>query len=349
MLELDFLPVENEDGDSTRSGDAIAARFTHPTENRQVVIAVDAGFTDVGDQLADHIKKFYGTSHIDLVISTHPDTDHLNGIKTLLEACTVGELMIHLPWKHNSRAHEIGNYDRIVEVVNLAVSKSVTVTEPFAGTDRFGGAVTILGPALPYYESMLDEAVADAAGTSSASLSAGGFGHALLTKGAKVLERVRAAYPFETLDNIDDTGARNNMSVITLLRVAGERILLTGDAGIGALDQAIDAYEIVMGGRISTYPLDLLQAPHHGSRHNLGPAILDRILGTKGHPHNPNASALISSAKNSEKHPSPRVTNALGRRGASVYVTEGRTICHSSGISRAGWGPMDPVGPLEEE
>jgi beta-lactamase superfamily II metal-dependent hydrolase len=171
----------------------------------------------------------------------------------------------------------------------------------------------------------------------------------MLTKGVKVLKRILSMYPFETLDDVDDTSARNNMSVITLLNVDGHRMLLTGDAGISALDQAIDAYEWVIGGTIANVPLDLFQAPHHGSRHNLGPEILDRILGPIGRPHNAQASAYISSSENSEKHPSPRVTNALGRRGASVYVTEGRSLCHpSAGVARPGWGAAPTVGPLEE-
>lgn len=347
MYELDFLPVENVEASSTRSGDAIAARFTHPTENRQVVIAVDAGFTDVGSNLAAHIKKYYGTSHIDLVISTHPDTDHLNGLKTLFDECTVGELLIHKPWNHHTRAYEIGNYERIRELVALAEAQGVTITEPFVGLQRFDGALTILGPSVDYYNDMLNEAVSDAT-TASVSLSASALATKVLA-GVSVLKRVLANYPFETLDDVDDTNARNNMSVITLLNVDDRRMLLTGDAGIHALDQAVDAYELFQGASISDAPLHLFQAPHHGSRHNLGPTILDRILGPIGQPHRADATAYISSSKSSEKHPSPRVTNALGRRGASVIVTEGQSICYwSPGTSRPGWGAATPLGPLDE-
>ena len=347
MYELDFLPVENEDGDSTRSGDAITARFTHPTEDRQIVIAVDAGFSAIGATVADHIQKYYKTNRIDLVVSTHPDTDHLNGLKTLLETCDVDELLIHKPWLHNHQAHKIGNYERIVEIVELAESLGVTVTEPFAGLMRFGGAVTLLGPTKDYYSEMLAQAISEADGT--IGLSASARFSATLTKGVKVLRRTLSAYPFELLTDVDDTGPRNNMSVITLLNVDSHRMLLTGDAGIRALDQGIDVYEVLMGDTIAKLPLHLLQAPHHGSHHNLGPTVLDRILGPVGAPHSTGTSAFISSSEASEKHPSPRVTNALGRREAAVFVTEGRTICHwTPGTTRDGWGNLSPLGPIEE-
>ncbi|MCM6761170.1 MBL fold metallo-hydrolase [Rathayibacter sp. ZW T2_19] len=344
MYEVDFLPVENEDGDSSKSGDAIALRFTVATQSNPAVVVVDGGFGPVGDALVDHVEQYYGTSNIDLVISTHPDTDHINGLIKVLERCQVGELMMHLPWLHNASASSLGNYEKIVQLYDLAVEKGVTVTEPFTGTARFGEALRILGPSKGFYEEQLAEAVAAASET--AALSARSFGATLLAKATKLLERTRSLFPVETLTDADETSARNKMSVVTLVQVDGENFMLTGDAGIPTLNEAAEEYERVVG-PFSSYPLTLFQAPHHGSHRNLGPAILDRILGPKDAAFN-STLALISSAKASEKHPSPKVTNALGRRGAIVAATEGRTITHMTG-HRDGWGPITPIGPLEEE
>ncbi|KQR51311.1 hypothetical protein ASF88_19300 [Leifsonia sp. Leaf336] len=347
MHEIDFLPVENEDGDSSKSGDAIAMRFDSAALGRQAVVVIDGGFTAIGENLADHIRKYYGSTHVDLVISTHPDTDHLNGLLTLLDNCSVDELMIHLPWKHYRDADKLGNYEKIVAVYDKAIELGVTVTEPYAGAERFGGAIRILGPSLDYYNELLAEAIVEVT-TGVADARKTSFFGSLLTKGVKVLERVRALYPSETLTNSDETSPRNKSSVITLLQVDGKRLMFTGDAGIPSLEAAADEYEAHVGA-FSAYPLDLFQAPHHGSHRNVGPDILDRILGPIDHGFR-KTDAYISSAKNSEKHPSPKVTNALGRRGAGVYVTEGKTIAYwSPGTKRDGWGPITGIGPLEED
>lgn len=344
MHQIDFLPVENEDGDSTKSGDAIAMQFTNPATGLPIVVVIDSGTTMIGDKVADHIEKVYGTKHVDLLISTHPDTDHLNGISALLDRCSVGELMMHLPWNHDSRADELGNYERIVSVHNKAVELSIPVTEPFTGDMRFGGAITILGPNLVYYTEMLAAAIdRELTGTSSLSAS---FGGGLGVKLAKVLERTLARFPIETLTDVDDTSPRNKTSVITLLRVDDRRFMFTGDAGIDSLENASAYYEGIVGS-FASFPLYLFQAPHHGSHHNVGPTILDRILGPKDAGYG-TTFGISSSAKSSEKHPSPRVTNAIGRRGAQVFATEGITLGVEYGVSR-GWVAASPIGPLVED
>ena len=162
-----------------------------------------------------------------------------------------------------------------------------------------------------------------------------------------LLERVVDIFPVETLSENVETSARNNSSVITLLNIEGRRILLTGDAGIPALSNAADYYESLIGSFYEN-PLSLFQAPHHGSRRNLGPEILDRILGPKNYGHS-TIPSIISSAKAAPKHPSPKVINALGRRGCKVSATEGNTVSYGyKAPSRAGWVPLTPYPPLEE-
>jgi len=344
MYEVDFLAVENEKRDGTKSGDAIATRFTAP-DGTQKVVVIDAGFTDVGEQLVTHIRDYYDVEHIDLVISTHPDTDHLNGLQAVLDSFSVGELMLHLPWNHVADATALGNYDRIVELAKTALRNNVTLTEPFAGADRFDGGLRILGPTKDFYEANLSEALDEAftARTSSFGYLAGS---AVLTLAQKALEKKVDDYPDETLTDVDDTGARNQASVVTYVDADGHRMLFTGDAGIAALDAAATEYERVVG-PLSAYPLQFFQAPHHGSKHNLGPTILDRWIGgpADGSRH---LTAFISSARLSEKHPSPKVTNALGRRGAIVFATEGSKICHLSS-TRDGWTKAPELPPLVED
>lgn len=350
MHSIDFLPVESLDGPSSKSGDAIVANFTTPSHPGGVVMVVDGGYSATGQAVIDHIDKYCDQAPIDLVICTHPDGDHLNGLLSVLENRAVGELMLHLPWKHNSGARELGNYDNLVKLYDLAVSRGVTVTEPFTGVSRFDGAVQIMGPTLERYRVLLDQAVDEArsgAAESRLGLSAA-KGVALLSKAKVLAERAIGVLPFETLSNEDDTGPRNQMSVITLLDVDDERHLLTGDAGIASLDAAATHYESVIGS-LSQYPLGFFQVPHHGSHHNVGPEVLNRLLGPKGAGFT-DTSCFISSAKASEKHPSPKVVNALIRRGGRAFATEGKGICHGGGWrGRPGWTPISPLPPLDED
>jgi beta-lactamase superfamily II metal-dependent hydrolase len=57
-----------------------------------------------------------------------------------------------------------------------------------------------------------------------------------------------------------------------------------------------------------------MQVPHHGSRRNVSPSVLNEI--TCEH-------ALVSVAPKSTTHPRRKVTNAFKRRGAKVYKTNG--------------------------
>ncbi len=150
--------------------------------------------------------------------------------------------------------------------------------------------------------------------------------------------------PIETLTDLGETSERNNSSVITLLAIDGQRLLLTGDAGIPSLSNAASYLETLPSG---PSPLTLFQAPHHGSRHNVGPIILNRLLGTQTGVKR--GEAIISASDKAPKHPSPKVANALLRRGYPAYTSEKAEICFPSGVrTRPGWLAATPLPPLDE-
>ncbi|MFF9083459.1 ComEC/Rec2 family competence protein [Streptomyces rubiginosohelvolus] len=343
MHEVDFLPVESESGMGSKSGDAIALRFTVEAEQRNAVMVIDGGFSHVGEGLADHISQYYETDIVDLAISTHPDADHLNGLTTLIEKTQVKELLIHQPRLHTYDVSDFSNLEALDSLISLAKSRGVKITEPFTGVTRFGGQISILGPTVEYYEDLLGQHLAEVRGGLSHT-SKSSFGSTV----RDLLSRTLSYLPIETLGEDGETSPRNSTSAITLLREGSERLLFTGDSGIRALGKACDEYERIVG-EFSAAPLNFFQAPHHGSRRNLSPSILDRILGTRSAPY-ANVTSFISSAKVSEKHPSPKVVNALSRRGCEVFATEGRTIHHGRGAPvRMNWTTLTPFGPLSEE
>jgi beta-lactamase superfamily II metal-dependent hydrolase len=346
VFEVDFLPVENEDQDGGKSGDAIALRFTVHAERRQAVVIIDGGRGYTSEKLIDHVQRYYGTRVVDLMISTHPDADHLNGLISTVKGLDVRELMIHQPRLHARDVSAFSNLEAVDELLAAARQHGVSLVEPFTGASRFGGQIAILGPSRSYYEGLLAQHLWE---EKSATLSAS-QGSRWLQRGINLLERAVEWLPIETLSDDGETSARNNSSVITLLTVDGERMLFTGDAGIPALEAAASNFEHVYGS-FETYPLSFVQAPHHGSKHNLGPAILNRILGTPQAPHASSTVAFISSANAAPKHPSPKVVNALKRRGCFVGATEGNTICHKSPdvATRAGWGALQSLPALVED
>jgi competence protein ComEC len=97
----------------------------------------------------------------------------------------------------------------------------------------------------------------------------------------------------------------NNASVVLLLRVAGVRILLSGDAETEEEDAILAA-----GANLH---VDVLKEPHHGS------AAQDPRFLTATHA----AVSLISvGADNPYGHPAPQTLRWLGRRGMAVYRTD---------------------------
>ena len=345
MFEVDFLPVENEDQDSEKSGDAIAVRFTCEAEQRPKVMVIDGGLTDTGEKVVDHIRQWYQTETVDLMISTHPDGDHLNGLATIKERLTVKELLIHQPRQHTPNLTGFSNLDALDNLIKVAAAHNVTITEPFTGLTRFGGQVTVLNPTVEFYEQLLQEQLSQ----TKASALAETLKSRWIRHIDSLFDRNLSFLPNETLTEAGETSPRNNSSVITLLKCDHQRMLFTGDAGVPALEAAADEYESTIGFFYST-PLSFFQAPHHGSRRNVGPTILNRILGKAEAPHSSSCVSFISSAKSAPKHPSPKVVNALTRRGCSVNATEGQSILHGySYPPRLGWVTLAPLPPLVED
>jgi len=354
--EIDFLPV----GDGQKSGDAIAVRFGDLQGDRsdQFVMVIDGGTKDAGARLCEHVRGHYGTNYVDLVVSTHPDADHAGGLTVVLEQLEVGRLWMHRPWQHAADIRDLFRSGRITtgslrlslqralqnayDLEALALEKGITIEEPFADAALpFGNlGVHVLSPTEQRYESLLPYF----RDTPSARHAPGIFQR----MAGAVTEAVRwlaETMDIETLEDPDvgDTSAENETSVVLLLQLDGHQLVFTADAGVLALADAL--------GRASAAGLSLsasrfIQVPHHGSRHNVGPTVLDLLVGPKNGGSPVTKSAYVSAAKDGAemKHPSRKVVNAFKRRGAEVYATQGKTILYShESVPRPGWGPITPL------
>ena len=56
------------------------------------VILIDAGEVDQGDRVVSDLTKL-GVSRIDLLVATHPHSDHIGGMQNVLAAFPVGKVL----------------------------------------------------------------------------------------------------------------------------------------------------------------------------------------------------------------------------------------------------------------
>lgn len=335
MIDIDFLWV----GEEQKTGDAITCQFTDPSTGQEVVVVIDGGFTDDGDRIADHVRTYYGTNRVDLAICTHPDDDHIRGLFKVIERLNVQRLLIHRPAEFGYTGDEV-KASLVDDLIKTARNWGTAVDYGFAGTTYFGGALTIAGPTESYYRQLLGEQVGYGSLTAS-------VGRALTKAATSVRQTLRTLLgdPGETMTSDNGgTTPRNNSSIITDLAVDGYRALFTGDAGVPALNRAADYLDMV--GRSAQ--IDFLDVPHHGSRHNLDPDTLDRLLG----PIVGDAqvgSAFVSVGTKADDHPRPEVANAIRRRGYPVSATRGSNIrWHRAGAHRWDYSDLEPIGWLAE-
>ena len=348
-FEVDVLGV----GQESKSGDAIAIRYGDFSQRESFrVIVIDGGFKESGEEVVNHVKRWYGTDRVDLQILTHPDADHVNGAHVVMENMNVRGLWMHLPWNHaagnrayfESRVHGgITNaklraaLEGAEDLEKLARKKGIPIVEPFAGLRTTDLKLTVLGPSESYYNELVQEFLEE---KEAAALAYGGILEQILASARKVAKWISETWDADTLTEpeADAVSPQNNSSVALLACLDNKFFLFTGDAGVPALTLAA----IYGEGLGMNFPRDLayFQSPHHGSKRNVGPTIVNRLIGpivTEGTPEK--KKAFISAAKEgAPKHPSRRVVNALIRRAARVTVTRGSTHCFSNDApSREGW------------
>ncbi|MBN2037293.1 MAG: MBL fold metallo-hydrolase [Chitinispirillaceae bacterium] len=349
--EVDFLPV----GDGEKCGDAIALRFGNllaiPPE--QNVVVIDGGFKDSGTALVKHIRDYYKTFNVDVVISTHPDNDHASGLEVVLTELNVGNLLMHLPWNHTQDTSHMFEDDRVTDegvkralresldttrnLEKIAKQKNINIMEPFCGLTGFNKSMRVLGPTEEFYKTLLP----GYRGTPEPKAGMG-VGFAQFYKEAKeAVKKVAENWGFETLDDTGETSAENNSSTIILFTIGEDNLLFTGDAGIPALSEAIGRLQAE---NFNFSTMKFIQVPHHGSRRNIGPTLLNTLIGPKTSQPTIIKTAIASvSPDGAPKHPAKKVTNAFLRRGAPVHITAGNMKCQYENAPSRGWSNSVPL------
>ena len=335
--QIDFLPV----GDS--NGDAICVRYGTP--ERFYVNVVDGGFTDTAETVISHIRSNYGAATwINNLVLSHADNDHACGLIGILKHFKVDALWMNRPWIY---APEIIHafhgqwtvagltksimdaHPYLVELEALAAQKNVPVYDVFQGAQI--GQFTVLAPSRARYVRLLP----DLDKTPPSYLENKGILGGMFETAKTAVNAVKEAWNIETLDdNPPATSASNETSVVQLGILDGQRALLTADIGPEGLMEALN-YALVAG---LMGPLSFVQIPHHGSRRNVTPTVLNAWLG-KPLPslHNGVGTAFCSVGKDADIYPRKKVKNAFIRRGFPVHATRGAAKMHNYGWPRERW------------
>lgn len=339
-FEIDLLPV----GSEKKNGDCIAMRYGDLVKGKekQTVIIVDGGYAGTWkDTLKPFLRKYYnceinGKLHIDLVVLSHPDLDHVSGLVEMAkdDEVEIGMIMMHRPWKElspswfrdgritkNSLKDRLGDaFEKAKELADETLNISQTKLE--VGTYTFNEAsITILGPTSKFYKTCIancEKTPQQANNVENLPQSQGG-------KGAIAFEPyVKGKIKW---DDSESTSPINESSLIFLFEYEGTKVLFTGDVGKEGLSKAI---KYAHDNNIKLNDCSIIKMPHHGSRKNVNPAIMDAFVGSR---------VLYYSCASDDlgHHPSQRLINLMNEKKFKQFSTSGSALHYGKNAPDRGW------------
>lgn len=344
-FEMDLIPVSS----GTKSGDCIAMRYGDLVKGgiNQVVIVIDGGYASTADKLKRHLQEYYncvvrGKLHVDCIILSHPDQDHIAGLVKLLEDddISVGCIVAFLPWEEmtlswfkdgritpNSLEKRLeDSFGLLKQFQDTANEKKIDIIglkELNRTCECDGATFKFLGPDEKFYKAC----IANCDKTPSKDPSVPNVGNSF-SANDKYEEETYVEGEIEWFDK-EGTSPINESSIILLFEYDGVKILFCGDAGKDALNRAIEYAE---ANDIDLSNISVIKMPHHGSRKNVDPKLMDKL-------YSPGCSCYITCAPGDEgHHPSKRLVNMLLEKGFKVFSTSGNTLHrkHNS-PEREGW------------
>lgn len=343
-----------------KDADAICLRYKDEKDENGAkkyrVLIYDGGFESNAKAMQEfmngHFFKGEQPQKIDYVIASHMDVDHVSGLGYILENYEVGTLYVNLPWNYIAELYEKVNDGRITKeslanrlkekyaelatLEKIAVERRVKIEEVFAGK-IIGGRFCVLSPSKEFFlENIAASAKIDFLDGGQES-SPNRLEKIFLKAKEALLKMMPARWSEENLREDVETSAENETSIVLLGKMGADKnLLLTGDAGVQALKAAIDKMEEI---GITSSSIEFYQIPHHGSKHNISPSILNSLVGPKvSEDETTSKVAFVSTAKGSD-HPRKIVINGFITRGVKVFDTNGAHLRHcAGGMPSLKWG-----------
>lgn len=340
--EIDFIGIPD-------AGSADAICFRWQREDGSIGIGVyDGGTQKYAEALCELLDTYYfqkgSRKVIDFVVCSHSDQDHCAGLKFILEKYTVKSLYLNIPWnyiktllkyKKYSQTTETSltkqlkeSYPYVKELEEIAQSRHTPIYSCFQGT-CIENTFVILSPTKEHYINNLVDSKKTTLLKSQESVQY-----------SEQMEEQEESWKIEKLPNNSESSAENETSIILLGCMEDDDFLLTGDAGIEALQTAItftNERKYSIKSNVSLY-----QLPHHGGGKNISPNILNQLIGPILPEGESNGKVGFVSAGTNDYHPYKIALNAFIRRGVAVYVTKGGSIHHRHGFqSRSSYHSLE--------
>jgi hypothetical protein len=169
-------------------------------------------------------------------------------------------------------------YPIVEELLDLARSQGTAIYEPFQGMTV--GPFTVLSPTRYAYVRLVPQfrkvpaPDVDALTRENFWIGSPRQPGLLASFLEKAVSWIDESWDIELLKEGSVTAAENETSTILYGRLGTTSVLLTADAGVNALWWACDYAQSL---NIDLSTLTLVQVPHHGSRSNVTPTILNRL------------------------------------------------------------------------
>lgn len=312
-------------------GDAIFIELKD-LAGKSLVVMIDGGSDGVSEQTIAHFNTYYRGMPL-VVVSTHPDRDHLGGLASFIKQAQPQILYINQPTAYA---------DRSTLLTRARTHFSPECRDAFkAALERIDETIATVGPNSWIVPALVKE-------DGQPHLAWGSWNVYILNPRASEYARLwQDEDMFKTVyDNGDDetkvqemlqnsrsilddgmdTSGMNNSSAMVFIEGHQRKMLFTGDAGMKAFYLAATRKDIT--------GLSFLDIPHHGSRRNLNSAIIAHLR----------PETAFVSAPGTDKHPRSQVIGAFQKIGSKVFSTHhnGTSLYHYSNIPRLNYGPANP-------
>ena len=351
--EIDFIATKENKGNA----DTIC--FRYEKDGKFINVVYDGDSKVLASKLIEHLKEFYFKDEyspkIDYLICSHPDQDHASGLIEVIEKFNIGKIIMNIPWKYiyniwdnvnDGRISEESlekrlknDYPYIAKIEELAQEKGIEIIEGFEDK-QINENLKILSPSKEFFIELLKKS------KKTKYLDEGDYKSNIYTESAKnILSKftnwIKELWGKDSLKEDVETSEENEMSIVLLGDMEENKFLLTGDVGLKGLEKAIEKGNKI---GIPLTEVNFYQIPHHGSRHNLSPSIMNKMVGNIVSEGIKLKKVAYASVAYESDYPRKAVVNAFIRRGVQVYKTDGYTITYSHLTSeRAGWSSISEL------